>query len=281
MRTSLSRTLLCCLIASLALVGAQEAAAVGPSLWTVQQIAAANGDVQYVAHLDRKNGVTTIAAKRGDQTTGSVSLPGSWGFQVVTLAGDAAGLSANGRVLVASAPPANPGGLSGPSRFTVLRTSPLAVSGTFALPGSYTVDTVSPDGRMLFLIQHVEVGGDISRYRVRAYDLTAHRLLPKVIADRRQAGWTMRGYPIARATTPNESSVFTLYQPNGNYPFVHALDAVHGTAVCIGLPLSWTDQSLLEGAKLALSADGTRLVVSGPHLKEPISIDTATLEIVH
>jgi hypothetical protein len=281
MRTSLVRTPLCCLIALLALVGAQEASAVGPSLWTVEQIAAANGDVQYVAHLDKKAGVTTIASKRGDRTLGSVSVPGSWGFQVVTLAGDAAGLSANGRVLVASAPPASPGGLSGPSRFTVLRTAPLAVRDTFTLPGSYTVDTLSPDGRMLFLIQHVEVGDDISRYRVRAYDLTAHRLLPRVIADKRQAGWTMRGYPIARAATPNESSVFTLYQPNGNYPFVHALDAVHGTAVCIGLPLSWTDPSLLEGAGLTLSADGARLVVSGPHMKAPISIDTTTLEIVH
>lgn len=281
MRTSLLRTSLCCLIASLALVGATDAAAVGPSLWTVQQIAAPNGDVEYVAHLDKKAGVTTIASKHGDRTLKSVSLPGAWGFQVVTIAGDAAGLSANGRVLVASAPPANPGGLSGPSRFAVLRTSPLAVTETFTLPGAYTVDALSPDGRMLFLIQHLQVGSDISRYRVRAYDLSAHRLLPKVIADKRQAGWTMRGYPIARAATPNESSVFTLYQPNGNYPFVHALDAVHGTAVCIGLPLSWTDQSLLDGAKLALDADGTRLVVSGPHMVASISIDTATLEIVH
>jgi hypothetical protein len=280
-RTPFRRTLLCCSFALLALVEAQGAAAVGPSLWTVQQIAAANGAVQYLAHVDKRAGVTTIASKRGDRTVGSVSLPGTWGFQVVTLAGDAAGLSANGRVLVASGPPANPGGLSGPSRFAVLSTSPLAVTGTFTLPGAYTVDTLSPDGRMLFLIQHVQVGSDISRYRVRAYDLRAHRLLPRVIADKRQTGWTMRGYPIARAATPNESSVFTLYQPNGNYPFVHALDAVHGTAVCIGLPLSWTDQSLLDGAKLELSADGTRLVVSGPHMAAPISIDTATLEIVH
>ncbi len=273
------RTTLCFLIALLALAGAAGARAVGPALWTVDQVA--QGDTQYVAHLDKKTGVTTIAARSGDRAAGTVAVKGRWGFQVVTLAGDAAGLSENGRVLVASGPQANPAGLSSPSRFLVLRTSPLAVSQTITLPGSYTVDALSPDGATLFLIQHVEIAGDLSRYRVRAYDLRAHRLLPGVIADKRQAGWTMRGYPIARTATTNESSVFTLYQPNGNYPFIHALDTVHGTAVCIGLPLSWTDQTVLEGAKLAVSDDGTRLVVSGPHLAQPIAIDTSTLQIVH
>jgi hypothetical protein len=274
------RPLLCCLIALLALAGAQVAAAVGPALWTVDQIAAAGGDVEYVAHFDQKDASTTIAARRGDEARESVSLKGRWGFQVVTLGGDAAGLSANGRVLVASTPPANPGGLAGPSRFTVLHTAPLRVTQSFALAGSYTVDALSPDGSKLFLIQHVEVGGDISRYRVRAYDLKAHRLLPGVIADKRQAGWTMRGYPLARAATASEGSVYTLYQPNGNYPFIHALDTVHASAVCIGLPLSWTGDTL-DGAKLALSADGTRLVVSGPHIQTPVAVDTTTLQIVH
>ena len=91
----------------------------------------------------------------------------------------------------------------------------------------------------------------------------------------------MRGYPVARVATAGERSVFTLYQPSGNYPFVHALDAVHGTAVCIGLPLSWTDPSILEGATLTLRAAGERLVVSGPHMSRPIAIDTRTLRIVH
>lgn len=273
------RTTLCCLIAFLALAGARSAGAVGPALWTVDQVA--RGATQYVAHVDRKTGTTTIAARIGDRTVASVRVKGRWGFQVVTLAGDAAGVSANGRVLVASAPQADPGGLSRPSRFVVLRTSPLAVVRTITLPGSYTVDALSPDGGTLFLIQHVEIAGDLSRYRVRAYDLRTHRLLPGVIADRQQSGWTMRGYPIARTATANERSVFTLYQPSGNYPFVHALDTVRGTAVCIGLPLAWTDQSILNGARLALSADGTRLVISAPQLTAPIAIDTTTFRIVH
>jgi hypothetical protein len=281
MRTLLRRTTLCCLIAMLALTAARAAGAVGPALWTVNQLAATGSDTQYVAHLDKKSGVTTISATRAGADAQSVSLKGRWGFQVATLAGDATGLSGNERVLVASAPPANPGGLAGPSRFAVMSTAPLRVTRLISLPGSWTVDALSPDGRMLYLIQHVEIGGDISRYRVRAYDLRANRLLPRVIADKRQTGWTMRGYPIARTATDGAGTVFTLYQPNGNYPFVHALDAVHGTAVCIGLPLSWTDQVVLEGARLTLEDGGARLVVSGPHLESPISIDTTTYQIVH
>jgi hypothetical protein len=272
------RTSVACLIVLLALAGAREAAAVGPALWTVRQVAGAGGDVEYVAHAKR-SGVTTIVARRAGRALRSVSLPGRWGFQVVTLAGDAAGLSANGRVLVASSPSADPAALAGASRFAVLHTAPLEVAQMFVLRGAFTVDALSPDGRTLFLIQHLRVGDDITRYRVRAYDLKTKRLLPRAIADRRQAGWTMRGFPIARVATADDRSVFTLYQPNGNYPFVHALDTVRRTAVCIGLPLSWTDRSL-DGATLALRDAGKRLVVSGPNLAKPIAIDTTALRVI-
>jgi hypothetical protein len=272
------RTSIACLIAVVALAGAQQAAAVGPTLWTAHQIAAAGGEVEYVAHV-RRGGVTTIVSKRAGRTLRTISLSGRWGFQVVTLAGDAAGLSANGRVLVASSPSANPGALAGSSRFAVLHTAPLEVAQTFTLRGAFTVDALSPDGRTLFLIQHLRVGDDITRYRVRAYDLKTKRLLPRVIADKRQAGWTMRGFPVARVATASDRRVFTLYQPSGNYPFVHALDTVHRTAVCIGLPLPWTDRNL-DGATLALRDGGRRLVVSGPNLAKTVAIDTTTLRVV-
>ena len=57
----------------------------------------------------------------------------------------------------------------------------------------------SPDGRWLYLIHHV-VSTD-NRYQVKAYDLKAGRLLPGAIADKRQAGWLMTGYPVARVTS--------------------------------------------------------------------------------
>ena len=44
-------------------------------------------------------------------------------------------------------------------------------------------------------------GKDLTRYQVRAYDIGSSRLDPRVIADRRQASWVMRGYPLRRVTS--------------------------------------------------------------------------------
>ena len=78
-----------------------------------------------------------------------------------------------------------------------------------------------------------------TRYQVKAYDLRAGKLLPGVIADKRQAGWLMQGYPVDRATSGNGRWVYTFYEQSNNYPFVHALDTVSRTAVCIGIPWQW------------------------------------------
>ncbi len=109
--------------------------------------------------------------------------------------------------------------------------------------------------------------------------MRARKLLKRVVADKRQAGWTMHGYPMARAATATGSRVYTLYSPGNNYPFIHALDTVAGTAVCVGLPLSWADPNTLNGARLTLSGDGRRLTVSGPRLGETISVDTRTFKV--
>ncbi len=74
---------------------------------------------------------------------------------------------------------------------------------------------------------------------MKAYDLKAGELVPGVIADKSQAGWLMAGYPVARATSTGGRWVYTLYQQPDNYPFVHALDTVSRTAICIGLPWEW------------------------------------------
>ena len=50
----------------------------------------------------------------------------------------------------------------------------------------------------------------------------------------------MAGYPVSRATTGDGGWVYTLYRQDDNYPFIHALDTVHHSAVCIGLPAKWT-----------------------------------------
>jgi hypothetical protein len=234
------------LLILLALFCIPTASAVGPWLGT-----ASNG-LGYTAVVH--GGVTTVA-----DGSHSVSVPGKWGIPRVTLNNGVGGLSANGRVLVLAEDFSPTGGLQKSSSFAVLGAKSLKVLRTIVLKGDFGFDTLSPDGGTLYLIQHVSQR-DIFRYRVRAYDLATRTLLSRVIADKSQRDWLMNGYPVARATTENGRWVYTLYSNPDNYPFVHALDTVHRTAVCVGIPMNWTtnqaqiNQSTLrvQGGKLKI-----------------------------
>jgi hypothetical protein len=160
------------------------------------------------------------------------------------------------------------------SGFAVVDTKELALVRTIALKGEYSFDALSPNGRWLYLIRHV-VSTD-NRYQVKAYDLKAGRLLPGAIADKRQAGWLMAGYPIARVTGPGARWVYTFYQQSDNYPFVHALDTVNRTAVCIGLPWEWTGQGAAIG-RAHVTLEGGKLVIASG--KKRFAIDTKTLRL--
>jgi hypothetical protein len=232
----------------LALAFIPAASAAGPWLGT-----ASNG-VGYTAAI---HGTTTVVAD-GSQ---SISVAGKWGIPRVTMNNGVGGLSTDDRTLVLAqdgVDHAN-GALSRESAFLVLGTKPLRVRTTVRLHGDFGFDTLSPRGRTLYLIEHVS-NENLFRYRVRAYDLAERRLLLRVIADKSQRDWLMNGYPVARATTQNGRWVYTLYSNPNNYPFVHALDTVHRTAVCIGIPMDWTtnqaqiNQSTLrvQGGKLSI-----------------------------
>jgi hypothetical protein len=150
-------------------------------------------------------------------------------------------------------------GIAKHTSFVVVRTSDLQVAQTISLDGSYAFDAVSPNGRMIYLIEHRSA--DLQHYVVRAYDLDAERLLPGRIADKTQSSWVMRGWPAARIVTPSGRWVYTLYSNPGGFPFVHALDTVKGVAHCVGF--AWHgDQNQLLHYRLAL-ADG-RLLVRRP-----------------
>jgi hypothetical protein len=150
-------------------------------------------------------------------------------------------------------------GIQKHTSFVVMRTSDLEVAQTISLDGSYAFDALSPDGRVLYLIEHRST--DFQHYIVRAYDLDAKQLLPGRIADKTQASWVMRGYPAARVTTSTERWVYTLYSNPGGFPFVHALDTVKGVAHCVGI--AWTgDQNQL--LRYHLTVAGNRLLVRRP-----------------
>ena len=271
------RHVLCLATASLLVSLVPSALAGGPDLGTTAAIA--NGEVSYATSRD--GATTTIALRASDgHVLRRASVPGIWGIPRVTLRGAPGGLSHDGRVLVLGQATHPPRPLRTVTQFVALDARKLAVTRTVRLSGDFGFDALSPNGRTLYLIQHMP-GSDLTRYRVRAYDLAAGRLLPRAIADTRQKGWLMNGYPAARVASSDGRWVYTLYANPNNYPFVHALDSVSKTAVCIGLPWKWTgSMQVFETATMRLSDDDGKLTITGGGGAPRAVLDTETFRLL-
>jgi hypothetical protein len=192
---------------------------------------------------------TQVQAVRasGGAVIASQALQGDWGIPMLTYNGLTGGLFHDGSALVLQSV-----GIAGTTKFAILGTRDLAVRDTISLNGYYGFDALSPDGSMLYLIQHTSTQ-DYQHYVVRAYDLRSHELLAGRIADKTQKTWVMQGQAVARVSSPTGRWVYTLYSNPGGYPFIHALDTVNGVAHCIGLPWKATNQSAVNAFTLTLS----------------------------
>jgi hypothetical protein len=272
MRVSRSILAIAVVAAALSVVGV--ALAVGPWPGLAASVPSPAGDVRYTAA--RANGKTTVKAIKEGTVVASTRLAGAFGIPAVTSLGTPGGLSPDGRLLVLAQPPSYEG-LRIQSRFVVLSTTRLARVATIALPGEFGFDAVSPDRRTLYVIQHVSTS-DLVRYVVRAYDLPARRLLPRVIVDKRNPSEVMRGYPVARATSPGGDWVYTLYlkNPGSSVTFVHALNAAGRTAFCIDLP-NWSPGDDVWETRLELLGDN--LLVKAKGGATVARIDTRTLQV--
>ena len=261
--------------ASFALLVTAAAAGIGPSLPDV------NGAVSIaeVSYVTTAHGTATTLSKRVEgKVVARTTLRGDWGVPMVTIGGAHGGLSLDGSTLVLGSNVHPDGQLRAGSAFAVLATRDLQLARTISLRGDYSFDALSPKGRWLYLIHHLQSASG-TRYQVKAYDLRLGRLLPGVIADKRQAGWLMQGYPVDRATSANGRWVYTFYEQANNYPFVHALDTVNRTAVCIGFPWEWASpyqSGAIARAKLSLA--GHTLTIAGGH-HEGFTLDTATFKV--
>jgi hypothetical protein len=188
---------------------------------------------RYVALPTREGTLVARIERRGGRVTASRTLPGSLVVSAVAYDGSATGLSADGRTLVFAAPKDSMTPRT--STFTILDTERLRRHGTIRLRGDFTLDAISPDGSMLYLIEALS-STNLTRYAVRAYDIDARRLLPNPVVDPAEADEPMRGLPVARALSPDGRWAYTLYDDSGGeHPFIHALDTETATAKCIDL----------------------------------------------
>jgi hypothetical protein len=265
-------------IAALALAAVAQADGGGPGAAATvgwDGVLAPGGTVRYVA-VPAGNDTAVEAIRTSDgRVTSFGSVAGSFGIPLITADGTTGGVSANGKTLVlADATYSTPRTVS---HFVSFYPKLLQSPTEFLLPGDFAFDALSPNGKTLYLIQHVS-STDLTRYIVRAYDLQLGRLLPGRIADRTQKSWVMKGYAMTRTTSADGRWAYTLYQNPGGYPFIHALDTVRGVAHCIGLPWHGS-QNGFYNLRLTLRSHEQSLAVHWLSGRPWLRLDTRTWRV--
>jgi hypothetical protein len=148
----------------------------------------------------------------------------------------------------------------------------------FRLRGNFEVETVSNDGKRLFLIQHLRRDG-APRYLVRLYDLSSRRLQSEPLRggeDRIMAGYAWSG-----VASPNGRWLLTLYlNTRRSVAFIHALDLRRSSPRCIDLPSGGGAFESLKRYSLTLAPDGSTLFAANPALGVLAKIDLATRRVV-
>jgi hypothetical protein len=263
------------LAAGLALPATALAVGASPGVSYGSPGAAWQGHTQRFAAMPGALGtVVTEEPAAGGTTRRSRPIPGRFGIPGVAYDGSREQVPATSATLVLAAPTA--ARLPRRSRFVVVSTRDLRVLCRFTLAGAFAFDALSPDGGTLYLTQHTSAS-HITRYRVRAYDLSAGRLLPGVIADRSTGEWRMDGIPATRLLTAGGGWAYTLYQGGSDGAFVHVLDTRTRTAHCIDLP-GMRNRNVMA-MRLRLAGGGTRLLVrSGA--RTVAAIDTRSFRLV-
>ncbi len=236
----------------------------------------ARGKLRYVAIPTGDGTVVEAIGRRNGRVLRWVTLPGNYGIPQVAFDGTTDGLARDGRTLVlgdvATSAPLRPS-----SSFAVVDVRRFRLRSTIRLRGDFSFDALSRDGRMLYLVEHVSAQ-DTSRYRVRAYDIGARRLLARMVTDKTRWQSVMQGVPVSRASAKDGRWAYTLYGGN-RHPFVHALDTQRANAVCIDLPRRWQKLDLF-GLRLSVRPDAKLVVRHLPGGRPLAVIDTKTFRVL-
>jgi hypothetical protein len=241
-----------------ALIVVPGASAAYPGPYSVQGgegVVSTDGALHFIAF---GVGESTLvrANKSSDGTTAmSRTIAGAYGVPTISTTAPGEGMFHDGSTFVLQST-----GWHASTQFLFLRTQDLSTSAQIDLKGTFAFDALSPNGAMLYLIQHRTIQ-DVEHYVVRAYDMNARKLVPGRIADKTQKSWVMQGWSVDRATSSTGRWAYTLYANPGGTPFVHALDTVKGVAHCIGIPWPATDPQQSEVYNFRLTLDGTKLAV--------------------
>ena len=229
-------------------------------------LAAPGGDVAYLTRHGKRKTRLLETPRDGGPALRALRIPGSFALPAVAHDGLPGGLSADGRTLML----VNPRRRFPRANTTLAVVDPrrMRLRRQIRLRGDFSFDAISPDGRLLYLIQYLSKR-DITDYAVRAYDMRARRLFRQPVVDPREPEEDMSGEPLSRVMDAAGRWAYTLYASE-EHPFVHALDTEQRTAVCIDLEIHGGEALAMRGDRLDVLGGGRVLA----------SIDTSTHRVI-
>jgi len=218
-------------------------------------------------------------------------VDGRWRLPTVGLDPVPAGRSLDGSTIALVEGTYDPS--AGTSRFAIVEhhlldavstvgDAPLRLVRVIELPGAFEYDALSPDGRILYVVQHLDAK-DGGRYQVRAVDVAAGVMRDGVIVDKGNPDETMAGSPIAQVRRPG-GLVLTLYR-GPDHPFIHALNSAEAWAICIDLPAAGAatageaDAGAALDWGLTVSANGGAVYAVNASLGLAVDIDPSALAV--
>ena len=208
----------------------------------------------FVSAVQVKGGTRLV---RFDPRTGSAralrTVPGVWSV---------VGVSADGRRIVRFK-------FRKHARGTTLTLDERGRSQSIHFPGTYELESFSPDGRRLFLIHWHRTG----RYDLQQYDRVSARLSPTRLDEPDEK---MEGQAQGAVEKRDGSWLYTLYWKLNGATFVHALDLRTGLAHCIDLPLRG-DLVSISASALTLSPDERLLYIASPLTGRVTTVELSTL----
>jgi len=236
----------------------------------------ARGELRYVATATGTQTVLQAINRRTGRVMRWTVIKGNFGIPLAAFDGTAAGLSHDGRTLVFE-DVAMSKNLAKRTEFAVVDVRRFRLRSFIKLRGDFAFDALSPGGRMLYLTERLSAR-ELTKYRVRAYDVGAKRLLSQPLTDKRFWDSDMYGYAMSRADSRDGRWAYTLYS-GGAHVFVHALDTTGPAAYCVFLPDSW---EAADGPSLRLRlAARNRLLVRNLSAQRTVAvIDLAELRVL-
>jgi hypothetical protein len=256
-------------------IAAAMASGAGPSPGLSQPAKGlTNGNVRYLAVPAGSETSVQVTNRQGDRLLREMTLKGVWGIPLVAFDGTAEGLLADRHTLLLAQSLFSGQSLRKTTTFALVDVRKMKLSGKIRLRGAFSFDALSSDGRYLYLIEYV-TADDPSLYRVRAYDLRKHKLLAKIVADRKSWETGMQGSPVSR--TWKDGWAYTLYGGNAQ-PFIHALNTRRVEAVCIDMPWKSSPERLFD-FRVRTDRDG-HLVVRGPRGRALVVVDRHSFRIL-